>query len=137
MSEPSSSPNVRRLVWSSMLFATVLYATLGLTVFRAAAPSAVTGLPLLPIFAGASLVLAVAAVMLRGRLFDRVSGMSPSDPLRTPALMQASIVPGALDEMIAVLGYVLAMVGRPPLQWLPFCAAGFALLMLHAPRSDA
>jgi F0F1-type ATP synthase membrane subunit c/vacuolar-type H+-ATPase subunit K len=120
-----------------MLFAPVIYAVEGLSGILKPVTSTGVELPLLPILACASLVLAIAAAMLRGRLFDRVSGMSPNDPARSSALMQASVIPWAFDETIGVFGLVLMILGRPPLQWLPFCAASFALLMLHAPRNDA
>ena len=134
MSNPTAN---LRMVWMSMLGASVLYAVLGFSGIYKSGTPVVIGLPLLPILAAVALVLAVAAVMLRGRLFDRVAGISTNDPRRPVALTQASIIPWALDEMIAVFGVVLMILGRPAYQWLPFCALSFAMLLLHAPRDDA
>jgi hypothetical protein len=130
-----ASANVHRLVWTSMLFAPVIYTVLGLGVIKPTGP-VMTEVPLLTILAGAAVVMAVLSVILRGRLADRVTAMDPADPRRPYAAMQASIIPWALNDTIAVFGFFLMILDRPPIQWVPFCIVSFAMMLLHAPRSE-
>ena len=143
MSEAKANPNPR-VIWMAFLGATVVYVGLGLS--GVIPPQASPGLPLFPVFAGVAAVMAVLATILRGRLVDSTPGSSSaeravasnpeSSSAERAAALQRAIVPWALDEGIAVLGYVLMMLGYRPIQWVPFCVVGLAMLLLHAPRSD-
>jgi hypothetical protein len=121
-----------RIIWTSMLGALVVYAALGFS--GVMAPAQRLDLPLLPILACLSFAVAVMAVFLRGRLanFDTAT-IDPA--VQLAARTRAAVVPWALDESIGVFGYVLVLTGHRPIEWLPFMAAGFALLLLHAPRN--
>ena len=120
-----------RIVWAAMLMATLVYS--GLALSGVVTPAHRIDIPLLPILALVAAGSAVTAVVLRGRLAG--SGIGAQGPIDPEARVRATIVPWALDESIAVYGYVLYLTGHRPIEWLPFMVVGFAMLLLHAPRN--
>lgn len=56
-------------------------------------------------------------------------------PGNTPRQLQTySCLTWALDELVGLLGVVLALWGASLAGWLPFALAGLALLFIHRPR---
>jgi hypothetical protein len=114
------SPEVLRVLWISFLVSQGVYAVLGLSGII------VQGEPVLPgtltvIFAGVAVVAAAAAQFF----WMRGGGHGT-----------LALVAWGFDEIIALLGLVLALLGGPVTHWLPFLGAGVLMTVLHMPRGD-
>lgn len=123
---------VRLLVWLAMLNAVVLY---GVVAFLVARPEA--GAPGVPIglFPALGALLGAAALLSPRFLPEPDPERDSQGAARRPAgIRTKEFVIWALDESVAVVGLVAALVLGNPRMAIPYVLAGAALLVLHRPR---
>lgn len=128
---------IERAVWAALLLSQFGYGALAYTGPGRIAPAG--DLPLLPwVFAALALCAAGAA----HAFWRRATPSSPSPVVPAPPSASGAgarialplrIVTWALDESIALLGLVLALLGHAPAVWLPFFAVALAAMFLHRP----
>jgi len=132
-SRPGDSPTlpVQLLVWLALLNAVVLY---GVVAFLVARP--VDELPAIPggLFPGLGVFLGAAALLGARFLPGSASGDDGERPRFTAGVRPRQIVTWALDESVAVVGLVAALLEGNPTRVIPYVVAAAALLLWHRPK---
>lgn len=133
----SAVPATRTLVWASMLVGPVAYAGI---VMSGIVPMNPEGLPdpARLALAGLAIVAVVASRVLWGRLTagaeeEAGRAASPVPPPGPDRVLPRAVVVWALDESVAVLGFVLAWFGTPVLLCAPFFVVAIGLVALDHP----
>lgn len=146
MSTPDLTP--LRMIWAALAGAVLLYA--GLPVLVAASGEGGDAL-VLPL-AGAAVAAGGGVFVARRALMGTIGLIAPprvasgqrATPDELAAALRAAlqryqvgtIVGCALAEAVALFGLVVAMLGAPYGQAVPFFVAGFALIAVQFPRAS-
>jgi len=133
----STVPTTRTLVWASMLVGPIAYAGI---VVSGVVPMNPEGLPDVARFvlAALALVAVVASRILWARLVSG-SGEEAGRPAPRTApfgpdpVLPRAVVVWALDESVAVLGFILAWFGTPMMLCAPFFLVAIGLVALDHP----
>ena len=125
----------RTVIWAAMVGAVGVYLLLGLQLGGRLAPEAGPLPPYLPLALGlVALGNAFGASLFwrRAREAEQERSRPVEYPEETPpGQLTPWIVAWALDEGVAVLGFVLALMGYPLAAWIPFLLGAAVLLTLH------
>ena len=125
----------RSVLWGALFGSTAVYLVLALLLGRGDRVGGEAGMPIL------SIVLAVVAVGngLAATFFWRRARAAQAESAahagprteQPPESLTPWIVCWGLDESVAILGFILALLGFPPSVWLGFFAGAAVLLVVH------
>jgi hypothetical protein len=123
---------VRLLVWLALLNAVLLYGVVSFLVARpAASPPPIPG----GLFPALGVLLAVASVLSPRFLRDPAPSRDSEGRRSTLAgIRTREFVRWALDESVAVVGLVAALLHGDPKLVVPYVVVAAGLLVLHRPR---
>jgi hypothetical protein len=123
---------VRLLVWLALLNAVLLYGVVSFLVARPAAEPSPIPAGLFPALG----VLLAAAAVFSPRFLPDSSPSRDSEGRSAPAvgIRTKEFVMWALDESVAVVGLVAALLGGDPKLVVPYVVVGAGLLVLHRPK---
>lgn len=124
-----------RIVWAAFLASQAAFLVVALSLEP-------RGLPPPRAVAVAFGVLAAFQAVLADLFFRRAERLAaappgrgaPTEEARRPAALRRALVAWALDETIALLGLVLALLGASASTWGGFGVVAVVLLVLHRPR---
>lgn len=126
-----------RIVHYAMLLSIVLYAFFAIA--YGPPPRLASGI-IFPLLAGVAVLLAVAAVVMRGKMIRPYEELLPTAPGDKGALRRwqsGYIFIFALCEAIAIYGVVLRFIGFSSAKVLPFFVSGFVLMLLFRPKQPS
>lgn len=126
--QPKQVLMVSRIIWVALTVSLHIYMVIAFLVHKDATPVALEG--------SLGIVLSLAAASMGGMsLFFR----NRSFPQGTPVTVDqkwftAHVISWALNESVAILGFVLAFLTHEPMRILPFFAGALALNLIMFPK---
>ncbi len=130
--DPATARRTNQILWTTLLLSQLVYAGIAL--------SGIIEVVSTP--PGPEILYALSAVALglgvgSHYLWRRATGAGQTLHAATPAPSVAFgsyIVAWVLDEGIAILGLILALLAYSLSIWAPFSTAAFVLMLLHRPK---